>query len=489
MVGVNWYSNIEINIRLIVWFVCWEILDVNKLTESDNKFREFVDKRWLPLIYQHCKYSYANPSKYSSANNHLIAEAAGLFIASSYWRFQESPTWCAYAKKVLEKEIVQQHSPNGVNKEESAEYIQFILDFFLYAYVVGQKTGNPLSDKYKDMLERIFTYIDDFLDSQGNFPKYGDEDDGKVIRWATDNSFNNFKSLLQSASIIYKDSRFKTKVRECDIKNLFLFGDEGKGIYDRLIVGDDDFSSKFYVDEGHYIFKNNNGRNSIYLHFDIAPLGYLSIAAHGHADALSIMLNVNGQPFIVDSGTYTYHTEPEWRRYFIGTLAHNTIRIDGKDQAIIGGPTMWLNHYKVSTLKTEKNDSFEIVKGTHSGYNKEGVSHYRQITFDKKLSRFFIEDIVEIHDREKHKIEIPFHLHPRIMIMEVERNNYTLSDGHTTVRMVLDKQLTPKIISGSKDPILGWYSPSFGVKEPCPVIYSMVETDKSLLITTEIHFN
>ena len=86
------------------------------------------------------------------------------------------------------------------------------------------------------------------------------------------------------------------------------------------------------------------------MHFDAAPLGYLSIAAHGHADALSFILHVDGQPVFIDSGTYTYHTEPEWRQYFIGTLAHNTIRINQKDQAVNGGPTLWTKHYKTSII-------------------------------------------------------------------------------------------------------------------------------------------
>ena len=84
--GVNWYSNIEINIRLINWFFSWQILKAGKLIEEDHHFREFALAKWVPSIYQHCYYSYKNPSEYSSANNHLISEYAGLYMASSLWR-------------------------------------------------------------------------------------------------------------------------------------------------------------------------------------------------------------------------------------------------------------------------------------------------------------------------------------------------------------------------------------------------------------------
>ena len=181
LLGVNWYSNIEVNIRLIVWFFCWEILNASQRTAEDARFHTFVNDVWLPTIYLHCQYSYQNPSKYSSANNHLISEHAGLFVAASYWKFAESAFWAAHARKGLEEEIIAQHSSRGVNKEEAAEYIQFITDFFLIPYVVGQHLGQAFSQRYGQQLENILDYIFQLMDMQGNIPFYGDEDDGKVV--------------------------------------------------------------------------------------------------------------------------------------------------------------------------------------------------------------------------------------------------------------------------------------------------------------------
>ena len=155
LTGINWYSNIEVNIRLIVWFFCWNILNVNDLLNSNKEFRKFVQKDWLPCIYHHCYYSFHNPSKYSSSNNHLISEYSGLFLACTIWKFPDSNRWFNYAKKGLEEEIVRQHSPNGINKEEAAEYIQFITDFFLLPFIIGQKINSPFRKNYKDRLKQI----------------------------------------------------------------------------------------------------------------------------------------------------------------------------------------------------------------------------------------------------------------------------------------------------------------------------------------------
>ncbi|MEI9958285.1 MAG: heparinase II/III family protein [Ferruginibacter sp.] len=141
-------------------------------------------------------------------------------------------------------------------------------------------------------------------------PKYGDEDDGKCFIVDTDDTFNNFKSILSSGAIIFNDLLFKSKSNGFDIKNQLLFGEKGKAIFDAIPMEKIALSSKFYKDEGHFICRKQLVGQEVYCHFDAAQLGFLSIAAHGHADALSFFLHIDGQPVFVDPGTYTYHTAP-----------------------------------------------------------------------------------------------------------------------------------------------------------------------------------
>jgi hypothetical protein len=476
LLGVNWYSNIEINIRLINWFICWQALDVEKLCTENAGFKTFVEEKWLPEIYLHCGYSYKNPSKFSSANNHLIAEYSGLFIASSLWKFKESPKWQAYSREGLEKEIQRQHS-SGIDREEAAEYIQFITDFFLFPYLIAIRVGKPFSKSFEKTLYEIFLYINNFLDCDGNFPKYGDEDDGRCFIFDTDEGFNNFLSLLTSAAIIFNDRQFKRKNCIFDLKNLFFFGDDGKTVFESLPLNDCNCGSVFYKDQGHFIFRKTLKNKEIYLHFDAAPLGFLSIAAHGHADALSFILHINGNPFFIDSGTYTYHTEPEWRKYFVGTLAHNTVRINKHDQALSGGPTLWLNHFRTTVTDLESGAEEEIIRAEHDGYKKEKIKHSREIIFRKLENVFEINDTIFLRNEGSVYIEIPFHLHPNVCISNAGTNNYSLkSNNECGVELTIDEKLNSKIIKGQLFPqILGWYSESFSKKVPANVIFCTTE--------------
>ena len=489
LVGVNWYSNIEVNIRLIVWYFCWQLFDFEEIIKSDPEIKEFVDLIWVPCIYKHCLYSYKNPSRFSSSNNHLISEYAGLFVATSLWKFKKSEKWNKYAKAGLEKEIIRQHSENGINKEEAAEYIQFITDFFLISYVVGENSNNSFSAEYKNRLKAIFSYISTLIDTEGNFPQYGDEDDGRCLIFENNEHINNFLSLLASATIIYKDSNFKAKSKGIDIKSKILFGSDSVSVFNNIEDKTVNETSTFFEKEGHFFFKKTEDNKEIYFHFDAAPLGYLSIAAHGHADALAFILHVDGQPVMVDSGTYTYHTEPEWRHYFMGTLAHNTICINNTNQASIAGPTMWLDHYKTKIIKTESDQDIEKVEALHNGYKKLGLFHKREIVFNKNENLFFIKDKISSKNQKEYKISIPFHIHPKMKVTSLTEKSIEIKNlpGKRDVILEFSEPVNYKIINGQTKPeILGWYSKSFMHKENTNTILCNFITNNSFYFETKL---
>jgi hypothetical protein len=487
LIGINWYSNIEVNIRLINWFITWEILEADELAQNDSSFKDFIDKWWVPSIYQHCKFSRSHPSLHSSANNHLIAEYAGLFVASSKWHFNESDDWNIYSRLGLEREILRQHSRNGINKEEAAGYIQFIADFLLIPMIIAKRVRKPFSNAYHDQFHAILNYINEFLTANGEFPKYGDEDDGRVFLLNRESyNDNNFLSLLQSGSIFYGEPGLNRGARLPDQKNLVLFGKEASAGQDKPNEKQILKSSKFYPEEGHFIFrKQTKDGKEIYCHFDAAPLGYLSIAAHGHADALSFILYLDGDPFFVDPGTYCYHTEAQWRRYFVSTRAHNTVCISGADQATFIGPTLWHEHYKAGVDRCVITNGYEYVVARHNGYKKFNCIHTRKIEFFPNLDKISITDHVVNESGRPLNLELPFHLHPDLKC-NLGGNRAVIEGRQRKVQVNLDNQLDWMIVKGRNNPCLGWYSDRFYNKTPSAVIIGSKQFDRDITLRTDL---
>lgn len=489
LTGVNWYSNIEVNIRLINWYYCWQLLDIDNLQKSDETVRKFVNEVWLPLIFDHAEFSYRHPSLYSSANNHLVAEYAGLFVAACKWNIPHRRSRLKYAQKGLEREILLQNSPDGINCEEACEYIQFIDDFFLVCAVVGDSCGRSFSDSYKKRLHRMACYLNVMLDENYNYPMYGDGDDGFLLRPDAGGYFNNFRSLLSAFASYFKDSALKRTSALWDEKCSLILGEASQRVFDELPPAGDAVLQKnhFFKDSGHFFFRKKEVRKEAYLHFDAASLGFLSIAAHGHADALSFILHVDGHPVIVDPGTFTYHTHKEWRKYFVGTIAHNTVCVDGENQARQAGPTMWLNHYKVNVLS----EAHDVVTATHTGYCKKGVSHLREVRFDRANDEFLITDTLTAAG--KFTVEIPFHLHP-LAVAELHGNKAQITvAGARSVKMELDEKLQYEVVNGRAGApqkgypeILGFYSEHFGEKVPCSVLYARRACNGSVQFVTKV---
>lgn len=483
LTGVNWYSNIEVNVRLINWYYCWQLLDVDRLLKSDSKVRDFVQDVWLPLIFDHAEFSYRHPSLYSSANNHLVAEYAGLFVAACKWNIPHRKSRLKYAQKGLEREILLQNSPDGVNREEAAEYIQFIDDFFLASAIVGDACEHPFSETYKGRLHQMARYLNVMLDENYNYPMYGDGDDGFLLRPDAGGHFNNFRSLLSSFAAYFKDPALKRGSNAWDEKCDLLLGDSGRAVFDSLPSAGDALlqENQFFKESGHFYFRKKDGEKETYLHFDAAPLGFLSIAAHGHADALSFILHVDGHPVIVDPGTFTYHTHKDLRRYFVATSSHNTVCVNGKNQATQAGPTMWLNHYKCRTLDVGEN----FVEATHDGYRSEGVEHKRKVVYNRDDDEFVITDTLTSLNGAS--VEIPFHLHPSANVFKVDNGSFGISvPGARSVLLTPDSKLEYEVARGGENPVAGWYSEHFGEKVESSVLYAKMQIQDAAVFETKI---
>jgi uncharacterized heparinase superfamily protein len=226
----------------------------------------------------------------------------------------------------------------------------------------------------------------------------------------------------------------------------------------------------------------------IYIHFDAAPIGFLSIAAHGHSDALSFLLHLNGKEVIVDPGTYTYHTDPVWRQYFIGSLAHNTLRINKKDQAVNGGPTLWLKHYKINLIESSMNEENDKIIASHDGYNGYGIFHKREVIFNKIENSIILNDSIEAINDKEFFVEFPMHFHPDMNPVK-EDTGITVYDKNRTpmIKILTDANFEVNILKGNESPIIGWYSESFYQKEPCFALYQAAKAQKSICFCTRIY--
>jgi hypothetical protein len=110
----------------------------------------------------------------------------------------------------------------------------------------------------------------------------------------------------------------------------------------------------------------------LWLAFRCGPAAPDFLPAHAHADALSFQLWWDGQPVLVDAGTYTYEPGPE-RDWFRGTAAHSTIKVDGRDQFRMWGAFRSGPLPEVKLLEAREGVLEASVRHGH------GVRHVRRV--------------------------------------------------------------------------------------------------------------
>lgn len=215
--------------------------------------------------------------------------------------------------------------------------------------------------------------------------------------------------------------------------------------------------------------------DEVWCRLDHGPHGYLTIAAHAHADALAVEVRAGGVELLTDPGTYCYQGQPTWRGYFRSTIAHNTLELAGADQSVPAGPFLWGRRAmtRLERLTGVGDGPLAEWQASHDGYGRlrSPALHRRTVRLHRAERVVEISDELETASRQD--CRLAFHLGPKVRC--------TLEDGQSilgweaggeqrTAVLTLPPTLKWRCFEGSEDPLLGWYSPGFGVLLPAPTL-------------------
>jgi hypothetical protein len=468
MLGPNWTSSLEVALRMINWSCAWHLLGGENAPLFAQAGGQAIKQRWLGAVRQHCHFIAGHFSLYSSANNHLLGELLGLLIGSMTWPcWPESDGWRARSQQRFEEQAMLQNAADGVNKEQAIWYQHEVTDMLLLAGLIARANHCDFSSPFWHRLESMLEFISSCMDVGGNVPMFGDSDDAVIVRFDPRPDFRAYHSLLATGAVLFQRGDFKTKAQLFDDKSRWLLGDSAANAFANLPVVDPSTRGRYAFTHGGYYILGSELETSreVRLIADAAPLGYLSIAAHGHADALSLTLSIAGRPILIDPGTYCYHTERRWRDYFRGTSAHNTLRIDHQDQSVAGGAFLWTRHAEVRCLAFERGRERQELMAEHYGYGRlpDPVTHRREIRYQ------VAEQLIEIADqlicKDGHYVELFWHFSSECLVSLTNDMAVATLEG---IQLALrwPQPLQARLVRGQEDPCLGWLSPRFDQKEP-----------------------
>ncbi|MGO8881679.1 MAG: alginate lyase family protein, partial [Desulfomonilaceae bacterium] len=322
--GVEWSSNLEVGLRLLSISRCHIMC-----MDSPSWDPEFLSNL-VAWEYIHAIHVREELTLHHTLGNHPLGEACSLlWFALIIPSFKESAAWKDYVFKIINQIIPKLISYDGVYAEQSTGYLKFVLEFMLPIILLNDSRDNSFSSSTLERVKLSLEFIQALSVEGKETPMIGDADSGSAIGWRL-SDYWDFSWLLAAGSTLLNAPHLARGIGKLPAEAFLNVGLEGLNKFNSSgrrasrHIPTPKIKASSYVDfpvGGYHVTSDSYFR----MIFDSGPLGIYPGFGHGHADALSILLNVRNKPLIIDSGTMHYNAEADVRDYFRKTQSHNTL--------------------------------------------------------------------------------------------------------------------------------------------------------------------
>jgi hypothetical protein len=461
-IGIHWSVPLEMGLRLTAWSYAIRLLAASPALAP-------VAPAIARSVHAQAEQILAYRARFSSANNHLIAQAAGLLQSGfAFSGLKGAPRWRRIGGEILWAEVLEQSTSDGVSREASLHYQEFVLELALLAWLTLRANGTEPPPAARTRIAAMLEVLAQLDAFPGGAPDFGDSDGQSALPFRGEASHR--RTLLALGSVLCGQPEWKAHVRSLPRPAAILLGAPGRQAFAELQDARPAAGSRVFLPSGMALFRDASGDRGLW--FDASPLGYLATAAHGHADCLALALGGFGQPLLIDPGTFSYHAEPRLRNHFRSTAAHNTLRIDGEDQSEMRGAFLWGRRARPQVEVAVTRAAWDLVVASHDGYERlpDPVRHRRWIVFVKP-DYFWVLDEVD-GTKHRHLIESFWHLAPGSAVVREGTAIAVRAPGgaELTLLQAGDPFSEVELWEGAEHPLQGWCSPAFGVRIPAPVL-------------------
>jgi hypothetical protein len=483
--GINWASSLEGAFRSLSWL--W----LRHLLEGWPQLPPAFSPDLHRALALHGRHIERYLSTYFSPNTHLLGEAVALFFIGTLCpRISAAERWQQRGWKIIQEAAQRQIRPDGVHFEQSLCYHVYALDMFLHARLLAARNGIAIPASLDDVIRKMLRVIQ-ALAHAGPPQGFGDDDGGRLVD-SRRNRIEHMTDPLAVGAAVFRDETLRASATPT-MEAIWLIGQEAVANAANPEQPSCQPKSCCFSDGGLYIAAGEHPVQQMMIH--ACPPGP-GRAGHWHADALSVTLSFGGRPWLIDPGTFAYIVPGNERDQFRGTRAHNTLAVDGLDQAQTEGPFAWSALPETRTECWTTGETFALFAGSHSGY--ERLAHplrHRRFVFHPKGNFWLVRDVAE--GAGSHLLETSWHFAHDLGVATIENgfvasptsSNDPASAGCLTLLPVPDPRFTSELVTEFVSPVYGAKIPApvlrCGANIPTPAEHAMLLVASSEPATTE----
>jgi hypothetical protein len=478
--GPQWVSGQEVAIRLMALVWAGQVFAASsestpermeKLTDAISAHAERIPHT---LIY----------SK-SQNNNHLLSEAAGLYTAAlALPDHPQSESWRAEGWKWLEWAFKKQIYKDGSYVQHSANYHRLMLQVALWVWTLAnlspaRRGGTP--HKVESQLALAAKWLGALSDRESGQAVNLGANDGAYIFPLSICPFKDYRPVVQAASLAFNGEK---SFRDGPWNEMALWFGQKPSIIGRYSLSARP-AQKFLMQS------QNSWAYLRAVKFKSRP---------SHADQLHVDLWWRGFNIARDSGTYLYNADPPWDNSLTATQLHNTVTVNGSEQMTRAGRFLYLDWALAGII--ENSEDGASMAARLQGYKSIGVIHTRTVT-QSVGDRWLVEDLLDVKSTDRRKKDFRLHWLFPDWEWELDRQDrqvelrFKSPLGWATIKVASNLENVKMTLAragericgeGLVSPIMGWYSPSYGQKEPALSFDVNVSGVGSVKFTTEFIF-
>jgi hypothetical protein len=473
--GVNWACAMDVALRAVSWI--WGFYFFGESTACGAPaFRA----SFLRVLFMHGAFIASHLERGEVNGNHYLCDAVGLVFLGTF--FRSTPTgrhWLQVGRDIVDAELFNQTSEDGVDFEKATAYHRLVLEAFLTSYLLLDLHGEKLSPAWLARLERMVEYVEAYTKPDGTVPLIGDADDGRVQKLGVQ-GVNDHRYLLAAGAVLFKRADFKRAGTHFSDEAFWLLGPEAAGQFDALEDATAPVVSKAFDTGGFYVLRNERAHVIV----DCGEVGMHGRGGHGHSDITSLEIWLAGMNLVSDCGAYLYTASRDWRNRFRSTAFHNVLQVDGEElNRLISPDHLWHLRDDARPLGVawRWGEGADYFRGSHDGYARldPPVRVTREVLLVKDGPDVLVRDSAD--GSGSHHLVWRFHLDPAV----------SAAIDHDDVHLrVADREAWLQIVDplpGSQITLEdGWISPSYGVRAKTQVVVISVRASLPVHATYRI---
>jgi hypothetical protein len=413
--GVNWRCTMDVGIRIANWLVARDLFVAAGAT-FDDEFEAIFARS----VLEHARHIRGNLEWDPDFRaNHYLANIVGLLYGAAYLPLNdETDAWLTFAVQELHAEVLRQFGPDGAGFEASTAYHGLSAEMALYgtalALGLGEERSATFSETCFSRLAAAAQFLRDVTKPNGRIAQVGDSDSGRFLKFFNEKCLNH-EHLLAAFGGLFGDAnglpetaivaslagnrKIAARPEERDLRLSSGFVPTGRVLLDVEFVLPEAGLSKdlrlaAYPDFGLYIWRSER----LFLSVRCGPIGLNGRGAHAHNDQLAVELNIDGEDWVADPGSYLYTPLPERRDEYRSVKAHFAPRLGDKEPGNLKLGLFWLgDEAKAEALRF---DSDRFV-GCHHGF---GIPVYREVS--QSAGKIRVRDIIDDGGADAQKIVV-----------------------------------------------------------------------------------